>query len=706
MKMLARTNEGGVFLAGVLVLLISMGSATGQESDTTDTAPADTTQAAEPITDPATTEPITTEPTTTEPDTTEPAAGEVPAAEPPAPAETADTNTPPTTLDPAPVTAQTAEPAAGTDTTGDGTAAPVPQTEAATAEDDTTSPDTTRRVRRLGDRTSTGEWEPDFSAPLVIPEPAAEVPAVNLPNADRDLVLQDILLQLAYDPENPEAQQALADVLNGTVDLARANVAAGQLTSATTRLNAVDTLDPGREDVAALRTEIDNTRAVAQLLAAADEALQDARLIAPVENNAVYYYQQVQGVEPENPLAAEGLTTVETTLLEQARAAADELDFETASLRIEQARSLQLETGAVQATLAEMDSFRDQRADELEQQVAAAIAAGEFEQAETVLDDLVALGDYDERILVLRDDLQAARAYAGFTAGQVLQDDFLDDGNPGPPVVVMPVGSFLMGADANETGSTNYERPRHRVTFNRGFAIGQRETTVGEFRRFVQDTGYRTDAERDGESTIYDEESGRLTERSRITWEENYLGRRADSDEPVLHVSWNDAMAYVTWLSEKTGQVYRLPTEAEFEYANRAGTQSLYWWGDDSPDNTVTNTTGDGDVSGSRRRWTVAFDDYRDGFWGPAPVASFTANPFGLFDMSGNVSEWVMDCWHDNYVRAPADGGAWVNAGCNRRVVRGGSWGSSPDQVRSAFRIAASDDSRGSRVGFRIAREL
>jgi formylglycine-generating enzyme required for sulfatase activity len=173
-----------------------------------------------------------------------------------------------------------------------------------------------------------------------------------------------------------------------------------------------------------------------------------------------------------------------------------------------------------------------------------------------------------------------------------------------------------------------------------------------------------------------------------------------------VHVSWNDAQAYLGWLSQHTGKHYRLPSEAEFEYALRARSSTRYPWGDGDPERTVGNFTGEGDRSPSKRSWSLAFPRYSDGYWGPAPVRSFAADAFGLYDMEGNVSEWVEDCWHDNYVRAPRDSEAWINPGCERRVVRGGSWGSDPSQVRSAFRISAPADTRSARVGFRIARDL
>lgn len=263
-----------------------------------------------------------------------------------------------------------------------------------------------------------------------------------------------------------------------------------------------------------------------------------------------------------------------------------------------------------------------------------------------------------------------------------------------------------MGSDAFEEGRRDNEGPRHRVAFRRGFAIGRSEVTVKQFRAFVEKTRYLTDAEKFGFSNVYDHHSGRLSRRDGINWKSDYEGRKASDDMPVVHVSWNDAIAYVRWLARGTGKPYRLPTEAEFEYATRARSTSLYWWGDGTPPEAVENLTGEKDTSRGRRKWETYFDDYHDRFWGPAPVESFPPNPFGLYDMGGNVGEWVMDCWHDNYTRAPADGSAWINPGCSLRVVRGGYWASSPVQARSAYRMKASPTARGARMGFRIARDL
>ena len=190
-------------------------------------------------------------------------------------------------------------------------------------------------------------------------------------------------------------------------------------------------------------------------------------------------------------------------------------------------------------------------------------------------------------------------------------------------------------------------------------------------------------------------------------WRRSYLGRvAAPPDAPVVHVAWEDAHAYAEWLSARTGQRYRLPSEAEFEYALRAGAQTPWAWGAQRPERAFANLTGEGDESPQGRRWGRAIPGWSDGHWGPAPVGTYPAEGFGTRDLIGNVSEWVDDCWHDSYRRAPVDGSAWINPGCDERVVRGGSWASTLEQTRSSFRLQVPGNLGSARVGFRVARDL
>ena len=158
----------------------------------------------------------------------------------------------------------------------------------------------------------------------------------------------------------------------------------------------------------------------------------------------------------------------------------------------------------------------------------------------------------------------------------------------------------------------------------------------------------------------------------------------------MINVSWHDAVAYVQWLSDKTGESYRLPSEAEWEYAARAGSKKKYSWGNDIGHNRAN-------CDGCGSQW----DDKRT-----APVGSFSPNAWGLYDMHGNLWEWVQDCWNDTYQGAPADGSAWTRGDCSLRVLRGGSWGGKPGNLRAAYRVRGTTGKRNNNIGFRVARTL
>ena len=219
-------------------------------------------------------------------------------------------------------------------------------------------------------------------------------------------------------------------------------------------------------------------------------------------------------------------------------------------------------------------------------------------------------------------------------------------------MVVVPAGSFLMGSPKSE-----WEGPVHRVQIAEPFAIGVYEVTFAEWDACAADGGC-------GGYLPDDEGWGR--------------GRR-----PVINVSWEDAQAYVRWLSAKTGKRYRLSRESEWEYAARAGTRTLFHTGE-------TISTDQANYNGCQ---TV-------------PVDTFGANEWGLHDVHGNVWEWTEDCWNNSYAGAPTDGSAWANGDCSRRVLRGGSWIDVPSFLRSSLRLGITTGYRGDAVGFRVARTL
>ncbi|MEE4295371.1 MAG: formylglycine-generating enzyme family protein [Wenzhouxiangella sp.] len=446
---------------------------------------------------------------------------------------------------------------------------------------------------------------------------------------------------------------------------------------------------------------------VEPLLSQADTALVRGWLVTPVGRSAMDLYLAALELDPDNAEARDGLSAVFQATLEAALLLAREVDFEGADALLGRADLMEDSNGSLSATRERIQRLRDDYLNRAESDVRTLISNGEFVRAEEQITDLIAIGLPRERLRELRRELSYARVYGSFRPGQTLRDPLGGDPETlGPTLVVIPSGQYMMGSPESEADRLDHEGPRHRVVMPQGFALAKTETTVSQFAQFVAATGYVTDAERAGWSRVYDVRSGRMSRRSGISWRQDYRGDEADPDLPVIHVSWRDARAYADWLAELSGLDYRLPTEAEFEYALRAGTQSAYWWGNASPDSAIENLTGEEDFSPNGAQWNVAFKGYGDDHWGPAPAASYSTNPFGLHDMSGNVMEWVEDCWHDSFVRAPSDGSAWVNPGCRERVIRGGSWSSTPGMSRSAYRLAGREDSTDIRVGFRVARDL
>jgi formylglycine-generating enzyme required for sulfatase activity len=277
-----------------------------------------------------------------------------------------------------------------------------------------------------------------------------------------------------------------------------------------------------------------------------------------------------------------------------------------------------------------------------------------------------------------------------------------------PRMVVIPAGEFTMGSPVSETERGGDEGPQHQVSIAYPFALGSNEVTVAEFRRFADESGYKTEAERDTRTQgcsgfIYLDPAARTPDPQLVTSWRN-PGLVQDDSHPALCVSWNDARAYAQWLSKKTGQRYRLPTEAEWEYAARAGTGAARYWGDDPG-----QACRFANVADQSRFQTLSFGqkhECNDGHYFTAPVGGYAQNGFGLYDMLGNVWEWTEDCWNASYAVAPADGTAWLTGDCAQRVSRGGSWSTVPRFARSAARNKSSPDHRDNLTGFRLARTL
>jgi formylglycine-generating enzyme required for sulfatase activity len=233
-----------------------------------------------------------------------------------------------------------------------------------------------------------------------------------------------------------------------------------------------------------------------------------------------------------------------------------------------------------------------------------------------------------------------------------------------PEMVVVPAGSFVMGSPPTEKNRLPNEGPHHDVTIAKSFAVSKYELTFADW------------------DTCTSAGACKKYEQSDSSW-----GR---GRQPAINVSWEDAQQYAAWLSKTTGKSYRLLTEAEYEYAARAGTQTPYPWGLDVGKQNA-NCMGCGESNPEK----------------PSPVGSFPPNKFGLYDMVGNVWAWVEDCDHENYDGAPKDGSAWIKGGdCDVHMVRGGSWFSTPQSIRSATRSRDAIGNRSDVLGIRVARNL
>jgi formylglycine-generating enzyme required for sulfatase activity/serine/threonine protein kinase len=290
-------------------------------------------------------------------------------------------------------------------------------------------------------------------------------------------------------------------------------------------------------------------------------------------------------------------------------------------------------------------------------------------------------------------------------AFQVFQDP-QNDGTRGPAMVVIPAGEFWMGSPESEVGREPGEAKerRHRVQIERAFALGQREVTVGEFRRFVDASGYQTEAERDvGAKGCYawDAKDGKWNWRAGLIWRKP--GYEQKDSHPVVCVSWNDANRYAEWLAKQTGQAYRLPTEAEWEYAARAGTMTARYWGEDPNQACRYANVADQTKGPENKVWTEKHD-CSDGYWYTAPVGSFQPNPWKLYDMLGNAWEWTCSAYAKDYDGSEEKCTDKVTTG--PLAVRGGSWRHLPAWVRSAFRAGVDPTARNYALGFRLARSL
>ena len=271
----------------------------------------------------------------------------------------------------------------------------------------------------------------------------------------------------------------------------------------------------------------------------------------------------------------------------------------------------------------------------------------------------------------------------------------------------LPAGSFSMGTQPGgyEAIEPTGELPAVSVTVPESFAISQTEVTRAQYGAFQKETGYRVEAScrvwTEGRWSLVDTQNLALTVQP----------TNPEDEHPVNCVSWHDAQAYADWLSAKTGARYRLPSEAEWEYATRGGVTAPRWWGWNSFEGvSISDACEHANVYDISAQAEYGFPwphaRCKDEFVNVAPVASFDTNPYGLFDTIGNLREWTADCYTGSYVNRPPDSRPWVwQGGCELRPVRGGSWATRPLQSRSANRQSADPHTRSSDIGFRVVKQ-
>ncbi|MCG6157247.1 formylglycine-generating enzyme family protein [Rubinisphaera margarita] len=286
-----------------------------------------------------------------------------------------------------------------------------------------------------------------------------------------------------------------------------------------------------------------------------------------------------------------------------------------------------------------------------------------------------------------------------------LEIPFVHQNSLGMQMTVIPSGTFTMGAREEEFTSKDRERPRHSVTLTQPFLMAAHETTLGQFRQFVAEANYRLDPTRVEVKTIEAEaRRGEWIENPEVPWEQP--GFLQDDTHPVVNVSWIDAMAFCEWLSNRENRRYRLPTEAEWEFACRAGTDSMFYTGEGLWSFKPMDNHADQSLHPDMVGHAPDASPWNDGFPNTAPVGSFPPNPFGICDMHGNIREWCFDWFSEKtYTAEPRIDPVGPPSG-NQRSLRGGNWGSNEYYCRSGKRMGRSPFARNIRDGFRVMCEI
>ncbi len=416
-----------------------------------------------------------------------------------------------------------------------------------------------------------------------------------------------------------------------------------------------------------------------QLLVSARKNIEANRLVLPASNNAFKDYQAILVIDPSNSKAKSGIKAIAERYIGMARDAIDSSYFSKAEQMLSNAEIADAGAPDIRILREKISSKKENAITQFDNAFRL-IEKGDYAAAEQIINQVVRINNAEPIMPEVRDNLESTRQAATRrtattrSIGKVFQDE-LKVGGLGPKMVVLPAGDFMMGSTKESDGDERDDDERqHRITIDKPFAIGQYEVTNAEYRRFRPD-----------------HDSGK------------YSGLNLNGDDqPVVRLSWHDAVAYAKWLSKQTGKTYRLPTEAEWEYAARAKTTARRYWGDDPGQaGAYANVYDQTAKSMFNFNWSHHASD--DSYAVTSPVGRFKPNEFKLYDMLGNAWEWTCSEYDRNF-----GGGEkrCISAGDALRALRGGSWSNAPSFVRSARRSGTRPSDRHSTDGFRLAQDI
>ena len=481
---------------------------------------------------------------------------------------------------------------------------------------------------------------------------------------------------LTLAPAHPEAMAGVEQVIDSYMQLFGAEVEKEEFDKAAGYLAKIGELHPDSPVLEEGEQRLQNAKQARENRLAEQERQRQAEL----ERQRIAKAIKEHWTAFETAIQAEDLDEAVNILKQVRTLNPEEPGLTTGEQRLEALRA-ELEQQRAEAIQAHWTAFET------------ALAAEDLDEATGILAEIRGLNPEEPGLTTGEQRLEAARVGLERKRQEALKLELAGE------MVSIPGGTFRMG-DLSGEGDDD-EKPVHSVTVS-AFSMGKYEVTVGQFRRFVEAKDYRTDAERNADGNegcyAYTADEG-WKWRWGLSWRNP--GYSVGDDHPVVCVSWNDVQAFVAWLTEQTGESYRLPTEAEWEYAARAGSTTKYHFGNsESQLCRYANHADDSTEYSDRNKSCSDGVDERT-----ATVGRYQPNSYGLYDMHGNVWEWVSDCHNDSYLGAPADGSAWTSRDCSVRVRRGGSWSSRPGYLRSANRGTYSRSDRGDGVGFRLVQD-